>query len=359
MRSPSPMPRGKRGLTVGVVGATGMVGYELLEQLERRRFPVGKLLPFSSGAKRKSVRFQGRAHEAPAVSPQALEQCDLVVFVSADEVSEALAPKLAAKGVWCIDDSAAFRQDPDVPLVIPEVNAGALRRDQKLIAGPNCTMTGLAVAGYPLHKALGVTGVRVASYQAVSGAGKAALHEFFGQAKALTPKMRQEEGPAPVLPGQRAKALPAAIACNVIPQVGRFDDSGHSSEERKVGAELRKIWGAPQLKVSVTAVRVPVVRAHSLAAWLSCSKPLTPRRARGLLKGAPGLVLSDGSYPTPLSAGGKDPVFAGRLRQGVDERELCLWIVSDNLLKGAALNSVQIAEELLRRRWLQPRSARN
>jgi aspartate-semialdehyde dehydrogenase len=334
-----------------------MVGYELLEQLERRRFPVGKLLPFSSGAKKKSVRFKGRSLDAPGVTPGALEQCDLVIFVSADEVSEALAPKLAARGIWCIDDSAAFRQDPDVPLVIPEVNAGALRRDRKLIAGPNCTMTGLAVAGYPLHKALGITGVRMASYQAVSGAGKAALQEFFGQARAVAPKLSQKEGPAPVVSAPRSSVLPAAIACNVIPQVGRFDDHGHSSEEKKVAAELRKIWGAPQLKVSVTAVRVPVIRGHSLAAWLQCGKALTPRRAASLMKGAPGLVLNDGHYPTPLSAGGKDPVFAGRLRQGVDERELCLWIVSDNLLKGAALNSVQIAEELLRRRWLSPRCA--
>jgi aspartate-semialdehyde dehydrogenase len=332
-----------------------MVGYELLSQLERRRFPVAVLKAFSSGAKRKTVRFRGRPVEAPGVSDAALQACDLIFFVSSDEVSEALAPKLAARGVWCIDDSAAFRMDPDVPLVIPEVNAGALRRDRKLIAGPNCTMTGLAVAGYPIHRALGVRRARVASYQAVSGAGKAALHEFFGQARALAPKMSNEEGPAPVFAAGVARALPAAIACNVIPQVGRFDARGNSSEENKVADELRKIWGAPELKVSVTAVRVPVVRSHSLAAWLECSKPLSPRRARALLKGAPGLTLSaDGSYPTALEAGGKDPVYAGRLRQGIDEHELCLWVVSDNLLKGAALNSIQIAEELLRRRWLAP-----
>jgi aspartate-semialdehyde dehydrogenase len=344
-------------LTVGVVGATGMVGCELLEQLEKRRFPVGELRPFSSGKTRKTVRFRGRALPAPGVSFESLLGCDAVFFVSSDDVSLSLAPRLAARGVWCLDDSAAFRMDPDVPLVIPEVNAGALRADRKLVAGPNCTMTGLAVAGYPLHRALGVRRARISSYQAVSGAGKAALAEFFDQTRAFHP-LRHEGGPAPALKGGGAKALPAPIACNVIPQVGRFDEHGHSSEERKVAAELRKIWGAPDMKVSVTAVRVPVSRGHSLSAWLEFGKPLTPRRARALMKGAPGLVLSkEGAYPTPLSAGGTDPVHAGRLRQGVDERELCLWIVSDNLLKGAALNSIQTAEVLLKRRWLTARAA--
>lgn len=353
------MPRANRGLVIGVVGATGMVGCELLTQLERRRFPVAALKPFSSGTSRKTVRFRGRALPAPGVDDAALAACDAVFFVSSDEVSAALAPRLAARGVWCLDDSAAFRLDPDVPLVIPEVNAGALRRDRRLVAGPNCTMTGLAVAGYPIHRALGVRRARVASYQAVSGAGKAALQEFFGQARALSSKMTHEGGPAPVLTAAKSRVLPAAIACNVIPQVGRFDARGYSSEENKVAAELRKIWNAPDLKVSVTAVRVPVVRGHSLAAWLDCARALSPRRAKALMKGAPGLSLSslDAGYPTPMSAGGKDPVYAGRVRQGVDEREICLWIVSDNLLKGAALNSIQTAEELLRRRWLLPRAA--
>jgi aspartate-semialdehyde dehydrogenase len=335
-----------------------MVGAELLRQLEVRRFPVGSLCAFSSGAAKKTVRFRGRTLPAPGVDRQALAACDLAFFVSADEVSERLAPGLAARGVWVIDDSAAFRLDPKVPLVIPEVNAHELSLHKRLIAGPNCTMTGLAVAGYPLHKRYGAVAARVASYQAVSGAGRAALEEFFHQERAGSSKLRLHDGRAPVLPAPAHRALPAAIAGNVIPQVGGFDAQGFSSEENKVAAELKKIWGAPRLAVSVTAVRVPVSRGHSLAAWLTLRKTASPAQARALLSRAPGLELSaDGRYPTPLSCAGKSPVYAGRVRRGALPNELCLWIVSDNLLKGAALNSVQIAEALLKRGWLKRRCA--
>lgn len=346
--------RAARGLRVGVVGATGMVGAELLGVLEKRRFPVGELLPFSSGRSEKAVRFRGRSLRAPGVDRAALASCALVFFVSADEVSLKLAPGLARAGVWCVDDSSAFRLDPAVPLVIPEVNADALSFDQRLIAGPNCTMTGLAVAGWPLHRAGRVSEARIASYQAVSGAGRAALEEFFGQAKSGQRSLAFDgAGRAPSLSPRKARALPAQIFANVIPQVGRFDERGCSSEENKVAAELKKVWNAPEMLVSVTAVRVPVVRGHSVSAWLRLERPLAPKAAAALLAKAPGARLSpEGRYPTPLDCGGKDPVLAGRLRQGALPDELCLWVVSDNLLKGAALNSVQVAEELLRRRWL-------
>lgn len=340
-----------RKLSVGVVGATGMVGRELLALLEKRRFPVGELHPFSSGRTRQSVRFKGRAIAAPGVDEKSLQACGLVFLVSSDEVSQRWGKSLARQGVWVIDDSSAFRLDPSVPLVIPEVNASSLSPDKRLIAGPNCTMTGLAVAGYPLHRAARVETVRMASYQAVSGAGKEALAEFFAQQKGL-PRL-DASGSAPVLPAGKSKALPRAIACSVIPQVGGFDARGYSSEENKVAAELRKIWDAPELEISVTAVRVPVIRGHALSAWLEFERALDPKKARALMKKAPGLVLSkDGDYPTPRSAGGKWPVYAGRVRQGASSNELALWVVSDNLLKGAALNSVQVAEELLKRRWL-------
>ena len=346
-----PAPSGPR---VGVVGATGMVGRELVELLERRRFPVGRLLPFSSGRARAAVRFRGRTLAAPGIDPAVLESCDLVFLVSSDEVALEHAPRLAARGVWVIDDSAAFRLNPKVPLVIPEVNAAALRRDARLIAGPNCTMTGLGVAGALLHRAIGVREVRLASYQAVSGAGKAALAELFGQAAALAGL--SAGGRAPVLGAGASSALPRAIAFNAVPQVGRFGPDGYSGEEAKVAAELRKVWSAPRLKISTTAVRVPTIRGHALAAWLTLARPTTPARARTLLARTPGLRLSpDGDYPTPRSAGGKGPVFAGRLRQGATPREIALWISSDNLLKGAALNSAQIAETLLRRGWLTRR----
>ncbi|HEX4046889.1 MAG TPA: aspartate-semialdehyde dehydrogenase [Elusimicrobiota bacterium] len=346
----------RKSLRVGVVGATGMVGRELVELLELRRFPVGELVPFSSGRTRAAVRFHGRSVAAPAVDPKALDACDLVFLVSSDEVALEHAPRLARRGVWVIDDSAAFRQDPKVPLVIPEVNAGALRRNKRLIAGPNCTMTGLGVAGALLHRAVGVREVRLASYQAVSGAGKAALAEMFGQAAALARTGLSADGRAPVLGAGKAAALPRAIAFNAVPQVGRFGPDGATGEENKVSAELRKIWGAPRLRISTTAVRVPTIRGHALAAWLTLARPLGPAAARRILAKTPGLELApDGDYPTPRSAGGKSPVFAGRVRQGATPREIALWIVSDNLLKGAALNSAQIAETLLRRGWLKPR----
>jgi aspartate-semialdehyde dehydrogenase len=350
------MPRETKKLSVGIVGATGMVGRELVELLEKRRFPVGTLLPFSSGRARASVRFNGRTIDAPGVSAAALDSCDLVFLVSSDEVSLEHGRRLAARGVWVIDDSAAFRMDPAVPLVIPEVNADALNRNKRLIAGPNCTMTGLAVAGALLHKAFRAREVRLASYQAVSGAGKAALAEMFGQAAALARTGLRADGRAPVLGAGTSSALPRAIAFNAIPQVGRFGADGYSGEENKVAGELRKIWASPALKISATTVRVPTIRGHALAAWITFAKPVTPARARAILGKTPGLKLSaEGDYPTPRAAGGTDPVYAGRVRQGAGSKEIALWIVSDNLLKGAALNSAQTAEALLRRGWLKPR----
>ena len=332
-----------------------MVGRELIALLERRRFPVAELRPFSSGRARSSIRFRGRDIPAPAADPRALAACDLVFLVSSEDVARRLAPSLARRGVWVIDDSSEFRLDAKVPLVIPEVNAAALEIGKRLIAGPNCTMTGLAVAGWPLHQAARIREARIASYQAVSGAGRAALGEFFAQTRGLAKRLDfGPDGRAPIVPAPRASALPRAIAGNVIPQVGGFDAAGRSGEETKVAAELRKVWGAPGLRVSVTAVRVPVVRGHALAAWLGFSRPLSVARARRILARAPGLEFSrGGDYPPPLDPAGRALVRAGRLRAGVDSRELALWVVSDNLLKGAALNSVQIAELLLRRGWLQ------
>jgi len=346
------MSRGK-GLVVGVVGATGMVGRELVALLEKRGFPVGELRPFSSGRTKSSVRFKGRAVAAPGVSKSALLGCDLAFLVSSDEVALELAPALAKKGVWTIDDSAAFRMDPKVPLVIPEVNSSELSPKRRLIAGPNCTMTGLAVAGALLHEKIGIKEIRLASYQAVSGAGKAALGELFHQYDGLRGTKTLADGRAPVLGPGSAAVLPRAIAYNVIPQVGRFGDDGYTGEERKVAAELRKVWGAPKLKISATTVRVPSIRGHALAAWITLAKPVSLAKARAILKKTRGLVLSaDGDYPTPRSASGQGPVYAGRLRRGATKNELALWIVSDNLLKGAALNSVQVAEALRRRGWL-------
>lgn len=344
-------------MIVGVVGATGLVGRELIALLENRRFPVRELRPFSSGRAESFMRFKGRPVAAPAAAAPALFSCDVVFLVSSDASALKFGPALAAHGVWTIDDSAAFRLNKNIPLVIPEVNGGALRENRLLVSGPNCTMTGLAIAGALLHRTAGVREVRLASYQAVSGAGKSALSELFSQYSALSGMHPGQNGRAPVIGEGTCSTLPRAIAYNAIPQVGRFGADGYSSEETKIAAELRKIWSAPRLKISATAVRVPSIRGHALAAWMTLAHPISLARARSLLTGTPGLVLSrDGDYPTPRSVGGNELVYAGRLRRGATPKELALWIVSDNLLKGAALNLVQIAEELRRRGWLKPRT---
>lgn len=342
------------GLRVAVVGATGMVGKVLIETLESRRFPVGELLPFSSGRRPSFIRFRGRSLAAPGLRRDSLDRADLVFMVSSDAVSLAHGRRLCARGIWVIDDSSAFRLAPDVPLVIPEVNADALRPDRRLIAGPNCTVTGAAVAGFPLYRAAGARAVRIASYQAVSGAGREALREFYSQLGPAARVLAKGEL-LPKLPVPRAAALPQPIAFNVFPQVGRFDENGDSGEELKVRAELRKLWNAPSLRVSATAARVPVIRGHSLAVWLETRRPLSPAAARALLRRAPGVRLYQGPvYPTARGAADTHLVHAGRVRRsGACANELAFWVVSDNLLKGAALNSIQIAEFLLRKRWLK------
>ncbi|MFA6029978.1 MAG: aspartate-semialdehyde dehydrogenase [Elusimicrobiota bacterium] len=349
------MARAEGGLRVGVVGATGLVGRILLDLLVERRFPVGELRPFGSGRAGARARFRGRALPCPAPSLAALKACDLVFLVSSDEVSRRFGRALAREGVWVLDDSSAFRLDPAVPLVIPEVNASALSPHRRLVAGPNCTLTGAAVAGAPLLRKAGLAAVRIASYQAVSGAGREALEEYHAQARRAA-RLAGRRGPLDVPSAPRARALPRPIALNVFPQVGSFDRKGDSGEEFKVREELRKIWGLPRLPVSVTAVRVPVVRGHSLSLWLETRRPLAPGAARALLAKTPGLRLwKEGDYPTPLDAAGTAPVHVGRLRAGTSGRELALWVVSDNLLKGAALNSVQTAELLLLKGWLKKR----
>lgn len=345
----------KPGLRVAVVGATGMVGRVLLERLETRRFPVAELRPFSSGRTRAAVPFRGRRVAAPAPTAQALRTADVAFLVSSDELALKWGKDLARRGVWVLDDSSAFRADPSVPLVIPEVNGSELRPSRRLIAGPNCTIAGLAVAAAAIHRRAGVRRVRMASYQAVSGAGREALLELYAQSRRAVRGFRDAEPLRPLGP-ETARALPAPIAFSVFPQVGRFNADGECSEEVKVRCELRRIWGAPRLALSATTVRVPVVRGHSVAAWLELARPLTPAAAASLAASVPGVrVWKDGTYPTPRATGWGDPVHVARIRRGASERELALWVVTDNLLKGAALNSIQTAEALLEKGWLKPR----
>jgi aspartate-semialdehyde dehydrogenase len=326
---------------IAVVGASGMVGGELLGLLESRRFPVGEFYPFNSGRRAAFVKFRGKKYACAAPTLAALKKADIVFFVSTDEVAERFAPRLAAAGVWCVDDSARFRLAAGVPLVIPEVNGEELKASKKLIAGPNCTLTGAAVALAGIHKKFRIKELRLATYQAVSGAGKAAMGELEDQ---LRSHLR---GGKP-----KAERFPRPIAFNVFPQVGGFDADGHSGEENKVEAELKKIWGDKRLRISCTAVRVPVLRGHSLAVWARTARPFTPAGLKRELLRAPGLKFFARAedYPTPLAHGNRtEIVYAGRLRRArTSPDEFQLWIVSDNLYKGAALNSVQIAEKIIK-----------
>jgi len=316
-----------------------MVGGELLGLLESRRFPVGEFYPFNSGKKPAAVTFRGKKYNCVKPSFAELKKADIAFFVSTDEVSARFAQKLAAAGVWCIDDSSKFRLTRGVPLVIPEVNGGELARGSKLIAGPNCTLTGAAVTLAGIHRRYGITELRMATYQAVSGAGKAAMAQLEEELKIYFKK-----GAVPRLAGK----FPRPIAFNVIPQVGGFDAEGNSVEENKVEAEIKKIWADPKLKISCTAVRVPVLRGHSLAVWFKTRKPCTVAALKKELLRTPGLKFAAKAeqYPTPLEHGLRaDVVSAGRLRKShAAAGEFQLWIVSDNLYKGAALNSVHIAE---------------
>ena len=339
---------------VAVVGASGMVGGELINLLESRRFPVNKFYPFNSGRKPAAVVFKGKKYSCRKPSFAALKKANIVFFVSTDEVAGKFAPRLAAAGVWCVDDSSRFRLSPAVPLVIPEVNPSELKVSKKLIAGPNCTLTGAAVALFGVHKKFKIKELRLATYQAVSGAGKGAMLQLEAELRA---HLSARGGPA--FGGKTGRAteieggiFPHPIAFNLFPQVGGFDKNGHSVEENKVEAELKKIWNSPKIKISSTAVRVPILRGHSLSVWAKTERPWTLTALKNVLTQTRGLKFfaDPDKYPVPLKQGNKTfEVYAGRLRKArTSANEFQLWIVSDNLYKGAALNSVQIAERIIK-----------
>jgi len=338
-------------INVAVVGASGLVGGELLSLLEKRKFPVADFLPFNSGRHAARVNFKGGKHVCLKPSFSSLKKAGLVFFVSTDEVSSRFARKLADAGVWCIDDSSCFRLDKSVPLVIPEVNADELKPGKRLIAGPNCTLTGAAVALHKIHEKFKIQELRIATYQAVSGAGRSAMNQLEKELEYYL-----KHGSVPFL---KDRKFPRAIAFNLFPQVGGFDESGMSVEEAKVEAELKKIWSSPGLKISSTAVRVPVLRGHSLSIWAKTEKKWSLKKLENILTATPGLefIKNPYKYPTPLDVVKTMGVKAGRLRLSkTSPNEFQLWIVSDNLYKGAALNSVEIAECLLRRGLLKPGS---
>ena len=337
------------GVRLGVVGATGQVGVAMRQILEERRFPVDEIRFFASPRSAGTVLpFAGRevvVEDAATADPSGL---DLALFSAGATTSRALAPRFAEAGAVVVDNSSAFRMDPDVPLVVSEVNPGAVAEARKgIIANPNCTTMAAMPVLKPLHDAAGLVRLVASTYQAVSGSGVAGVDELAGQVVAAGDKARElaYDGEAVAFPAPSTYAR--TIAYNVLPMAGKFVDDGlgETDEEKKLRNESRKILGIPDLAVSGICVRVPVFTGHSLAINAEFAEPMPVARARELLAAAPGVDLSE--IPTPLQAAGKDPSYVGRLRPdpGVpDERGLAMFISNDNLRKGAALNTVQIAE---------------
>jgi len=334
----------EHALNVAIAGATGVVGGTVRQILEERRFPIAELRLLASERSRgHTLPFAGRDVEVGVLSADAFAGVDLAFFACGGAASTQFARAAAAAGALVIDKSSVFRQKPDVPLVVPEVNPDALNEHHGIIATPNCSTIQMVVALKPIYDAVGIERVVVSTYQATSGSGKKGPDELRRQT-------------AQVLAGEPVEtiAYPHQIAFNLLPHIDSFLPSGYTKEEQKMVDETQKIFADPQLKVSPTCVRVPVFTGHSEAVNVQTRKKLSAAAARELLAAAPGIEVVDDptalTYPMPFDAADRDPVYVGRIREDdTIENGLNFWCVSDNLRKGAALNAVQIAEELLRR----------
>jgi aspartate-semialdehyde dehydrogenase len=338
---------GDEGFNVAVVGATGLVGETMITVLEERNFPVKRLFALASERSLgKSVTFRDKRQSVGNLADFDFSQVDIALFSPGGEVSREFAPKAAAAGCVVIDNTSEFRYLDDVPLVVPEVNPQAIAQytNRGIIANPNCSTIQMVVVLKPLHDVAVIEHINVATYQSVSGAGREAIEELATQSAALL------SGQGPV----KAGVIPAQIAFNCVPQIDRFEDNGYTREEMKMVWETRKILGSPDIRVNPTAVRVPVFFGHSEAVHLTTRHKLTAAAARKILSKAPGVTVMDdrrpGGYPTAaVEAANRDTVYVGRIRDDMSsERGLDLWIVADNVRKGAATNSVQIAEILVR-----------
>ena len=332
-----------RGLRIAVVGATGAVGREMWRLIEESDLAVAEIHAFTSERSAGRVlSFRGSSVPCRELTEASVASIDLVLASAGGANSRVWSPRFAAAGAVVVDNSSAFRTDPACGLVIPEVNAAELERPVSIFAVPNCSTIQLVAALAPLHRAWGLRAVRVATYQSVSGAGARAIEEL-------------ERGTRAALSGEeeRPEVFSHPIAFNLVPQIGAFDETGETQEERKMRDETRRILALPDLPVSATCVRVPVVRGHSEAVWASFAAVPDPADARDLLRAA-GIVVEDdperGLYPLPRRAAGRPEVFVGRIRPDTaDPRGLCLWVVADNLLKGAAGNAFDIARALIAR----------
>lgn len=334
----------KSAYGVAILGATGAVGKETLDILETRRFPLSTLRLFASKRSAGEVMTcQGRDWTVEELTPaSSFDGIDFALISATDEISKEYGKRLGAAGVIVIDDSAVFRMDADVPLLVPEVNPLAARQmPRNIVAIPNCTTTPLVMALKPLHKAAGVRRVVVTTFQSVSGTGQAAMDELMDQTKAILSFQDVE-----------AKVYPHQIAFNVLPHIGSFGRDGDCSEEAKIVRETQKILDAPSMRITATTVRVPVLRCHSESINVELERPLKANEARAVIAEMPGVLVYDDPskklYPMPLDVTGQDEVYVGRIREDASvPNGLNLWVVSDNLRKGAALNAIQIAELLI------------
>ena len=328
---------------VAVVGATGAVGNEMIATLEQREFPVGKLRLFASErSEGKSLDFGGKKLPVETLNEDSFKGIDIALFSAGAERSKNWAPVAVQSGCVVIDNSSQWRMDPEVPLVVPEVNPHDLNWHKGIIANPNCSTIQMVVALKPIHDAAKIRRVVVTTFQAVSGTGKKAMDELMQQTADLLN-----------FKNIKCNVYPHQIAFNVLPQIDKFLDNGYTKEEMKMVNETRKIMGDNSIKVTATTVRVPVFRGHSEALNIETEKKLTANQVRELLAKAPGVIVFDAPeksiYPLPIHCDGKDEVFIGRIREDESiENGINMWIVSDNLRKGAALNAVQIAEVLTR-----------
>ncbi len=334
-----------RQVNVAVVGATGAVGETMISILEERKFPVGTLTPLASSRSAGSrVGFRGEQIRVQELAQFDFKGVDIALFSAGASVSREHAPRAAAAGCIVIDNTSEFRYDGDIPLVVPEVNAHAIAgyRKRNIIANPNCSTIQMVVALKPIYDAVGIDRINVCTYQAVSGTGKEAIEELAAQTAALLNGKPVESA-----------VYPRQIAFNVLPEIDVFQDNGYTKEEMKIVWETKKILEDDAILINPTAVRVPVFYGHSEAVHIETGNKITAEEARALLKRAPGVKVMDGrkpgGYPTAVTdAAGHDPVYVGRIREDISHpRGLDLWIVADNVRKGAALNSVQIAEILL------------
>jgi aspartate-semialdehyde dehydrogenase len=339
--------------TLAVVGATGAVGTVMLDLLSTREDVWGDIrLVASPRSAGRELNVRGVPVTVQALAPEVFDGVDVAMFDVPDEVSAQWGPVAAARGAVVVDNSGAFRMDPDVPLVVPEVNAAAATaRPKGIIANPNCTTLSLIVAAGALHRAFTLRSMVVASYQAASGAGQIGIDTLYAQMDKVagTRTLGQRAGDLRSVVGEHLGPFPAPLAMNVVPWAGSLRDEGWTSEEMKIRNESRKILGLPSLRVSATCVRVPVVTTHSVAVHAEFSSPVTREAAWEVLRAAPGVVVSDdptsGEFPTPADVVGTDPTWVGRVRQSLDDpHAIEFFVCGDNLRKGAALNTAQIAE---------------